>query len=66
MLDAHESPHEFRDAPQMPAGLTYLFEELYTAHYSKERKPAATTAGWPSPWAGRWTPSAQREAKSSS
>ena len=57
MLDA--LPHEFRDAPQMPAGLTYLFEELYTAHYSKEGKPVAATVGWPSPWAVHWTPSAQ-------
>ena len=46
MLDAHESPHEFRDAPQMPIGLIYLFEELHTAHYSKEGKPMAPKVGW--------------------
>ena len=30
----------------MPAGLIYLFEELHTAHYSKEGKPMAATVGW--------------------
>lgn len=30
----------------MPAGLIYLFEELHTAHYSKEGKPMAASVGW--------------------
>lgn len=30
----------------MPIGLIYLFEELHTAHYSKEGKPMAPTVGW--------------------